>query len=369
MSAAHPELTDTLLKAVLVRRATGARTSAELVGDVVTAVEALPQRHRWSLWFAPQARLLPVLLVTALLLVTIVAGALMAGSQRSYRGFVEPFIHLPPEGATPSTPETGELLLSFNGRVHGLGLDVHMMWLYADGRLIWRRNVEGRSAELRGQGFGTTEPTRAVIEQRLTPAGAELLRSEAMSAGLSRMTALGGRHTSEARAGGAGVLWGGLVVHDGRQLSEGVWSDPALPLRLADPASWLPADAWQDQRIGGYVPTWYAVCVVRDVPDATAAVLAEDLLHLLPDQTQALLRSRSTGTVDIATNPDGTHTCYRVRTDDAHAISATLEDAGLQGGDSWSPLEYGIGAGVEGQGFYVSFPSILPHGEVTAYGG
>ena len=43
------------------------------------------------------------------------------------------FVGLPPEGAAPSTPERGELVLEFHG-----GTPSTDMWLYADGRLIWR---------------------------------------------------------------------------------------------------------------------------------------------------------------------------------------------------------------------------------------
>jgi WD40-like Beta Propeller Repeat len=83
MSNPHPKLTDAHLKEVLVRRSAGVRTSAELIGDVLAAVETVPQGRRWSLRLAPQQRLLPVLLVTALLLSALIGSALLAGSRNA----------------------------------------------------------------------------------------------------------------------------------------------------------------------------------------------------------------------------------------------------------------------------------------------
>ena len=46
------------------------------------------------------------------------------------------FIGLPPEGATPSAPERGELVLRYFGRRYA---HWYQVWVYADGRLIWQR--------------------------------------------------------------------------------------------------------------------------------------------------------------------------------------------------------------------------------------
>ena len=53
----------------------------ELVGDVLAAVATVPQGHRWGLRLAPQQRLMPVILLTALLLSALIGFALIAGTR------------------------------------------------------------------------------------------------------------------------------------------------------------------------------------------------------------------------------------------------------------------------------------------------
>jgi hypothetical protein len=108
---------------------------------------------------------------------------------------------LPPEGATQSEPQHGELVMSELGY-----MPWYMVNLYADGRLIWAR--EPRPG---------TQPGPVVsvwIEQRLTPEGVELLRSGAVP--------LGGQ--------------------------------------FHNPAQGLPVSAWEDPKLRPYVPSRYAVC-------------------------------------------------------------------------------------------------------------
>ena len=69
---------------------------------------------------------------------------------------------LPPEGATPSTPESGELVVELANRV----------WVYADGRVI--SSVYDYSLE----------PYSGLVEQHLTPEGVEFLRSNVLATGL-----------------------------------------------------------------------------------------------------------------------------------------------------------------------------------------
>src|SRR3990170_2001438 len=47
------------------------------------------------------------------------------------------FIGLPPEGSTPSTPKSGELVLSLWGRSTTDQGPLFRAWVYADGRMIW----------------------------------------------------------------------------------------------------------------------------------------------------------------------------------------------------------------------------------------
>jgi len=88
---------------------------------------------------------------------------------------------LPPAGAPPSAPETGELVIHYDGRP-GLTdgwTPVHQVWVYAAGRVIWRD--EGGPF---GVADGTGEVRTGLLEQHLTPEGVELLRAEVISTGL-----------------------------------------------------------------------------------------------------------------------------------------------------------------------------------------
>jgi hypothetical protein len=84
---------------------------------------------------------------------------------------------LPPAGARPSAPERGELVLSVEGSTGG---PFTLLWVYADGRLIWHR-----------QGFppeGADGSPTGLFVQRFTPAGIEFLRSEVVSTGMFEET-------------------------------------------------------------------------------------------------------------------------------------------------------------------------------------
>ena len=98
------------------------------------------------------------------------------------------FIGLPPEGATPSTPE-GELVVSISRVRHtGHARRVDRLssarstgcrrsascWVLADGRLIWQKYEDLPE--------GANSLSTGLLEQRLTPEGVELMRSEATAA-------------------------------------------------------------------------------------------------------------------------------------------------------------------------------------------
>jgi hypothetical protein len=362
MSTPRQRLPDALLKAALAQRAAGPSTRAELVDDVLAAVESLPQRRGWTWPLAPEQRLLPILLVAALLLSVLIGFGLAVGSPLQpdrdevlpERGFVEPFDGLPPEGAVPSRPDSGELVLVFAGRVEGI--DAHGMFLYADGRLIWKRNLDSRANT---RAFGTTEPTTALIEQRLSPEGVELLWTAVLEAGrISRVPAREGDDWIGPGNGPGVWPWGGLLFNDGEQLVEMTWSDATLPARLADPGTWLPASAWVDQRIGGYVPTLYAVCFEPDLEDR------------LPGSVLALLASRSRGA--IANDAACGHT---VTIEEARLIAATLDDAGFARLPDRTLLEYRILPADDAErdagdmsNVAIWFSPVLPHGELTCFG-
>ena len=284
----------------------------------------------------------------------LLAGALAGGGRLFRRDrapafsdhtLVAPFVALPPEGAPPSSPETGELVLSFDGRVYAFGLTFHRVWVYADGRLIWIR--EGA--------------TTGVIEQRLTAEGVDRLQSEAISKS-SRLL-----DDAELPPFGEswyrpGVLWGGMRVRIGDRLRHVAWDDATLPERLADPASWLPPSSWADQRIGAFVPSRYAVCF-EHFHTGAGTIDRSRLLDLLPEAAQSVIRS---GELDVRSHDasDRDPRClYQVTTDDARTLADLLAGAGLPR-DNLDSTRYDIDIsqlGVDGQAMVELLP-VLPDG-------
>ena len=154
------------------------------------------------------------------------------------------YVGLPPAGAEPSGPQEGTLI----AWVH----EIHVGWVYvyADGRVIsWSE----------GCCLSPPEPS-GYREQRLTPEGAELLRSELLATGLfdrdQHLRVAGELNENQIR-------WGLAAVHDGDRFVQVTWGEapPAANaiktsptpeqaitlvglIRPADPGSSLPASAW-----------------------------------------------------------------------------------------------------------------------------
>ena len=113
-------------------------------------------------------------------------------------------LDLPPEGAPPSSPEHGELVLAVDGRGMAAGRALTHMYVYADGRLIWWREGDLPA--------GADE--HSIFEQRLTPEGVELLRSEVISSGLFErdLIFMGGEADPDPLP-----FWGGMGVRRGER--------------------------------------------------------------------------------------------------------------------------------------------------------
>lgn len=318
----------------------------------------------------PVGRLAFVLLVLALV-VAMAGGAMVVGrflerdAEDLLRGraFVEPFTGLPLEGAAPSEPKDGELVLSFGGRVNMLGLDYHRMWLYADGRLVWKSNVEGHDVglDIWAERFDGHEPTTAVIEQHLASAGVELIRAEVLaSARVLGIAAAGEERSQWSRPG---VLWGALKLGDGDRVLAADWSDSRLPARLAYPGSWLPTDAWQDRRVGAFVPSRYAVCLGQALPAGVKGLAPIDVWDRLPEPTRNLIRSKAVEDLARDWNDQDPRCLYQVSTDDARAIVAGLEEAGLRReSDDGLSYSFPIGHGFPG---VIQLLVVLPDGEAV----
>ena len=222
------------------------------------------------------------------------------------------FIGLPPEGATPSAPKSGELVLHWLGRsaTHarphwrgGYVAPLVRVWVYADGRMIWSR--EGSIPA------GANEVTSGYLEQRLTPEGVALLRSRLVATGLfdRSLTLVFPRGTEKVpmpltRAGEpvscpqAEIRRGDAVLRlrcvgpedpDARGRTR-VTLDQLSALRrvdalFTDTASAMPASAWAVREVRAYVPSHYAVCMDTSPPKD-----ASQLLSLLPARAADVLR-------------------------------------------------------------------------------
>ena len=219
------------------------------------------------------------------------------------------FIGLPPRGATPSTPRTGELVASWWGDTAG-DWGKSRYWVFADGRLISLR--EANIPEGANPGF------TGFLEQRLTPAGVELLDSEV------------------------------------------VGSD--MPLVPRDVTSGLPARVWADRTISAYVASRYAVC-----SDGTAREL-ERLWSLLPARARNVLHGNE---MDAARSTEPIEHCWDVTTKQARALDEALDDGSFERDQRdksyrlsyvpkrWEPMDPDRGPPA------VSFEPMLPNGEWT----
>jgi hypothetical protein len=306
-------------------------------GDVMSRSGAHQRRRR---------RRLVVLAVVAL--VVAVGTAAASGTVRDFfldRGF----IGLPPEGATPSNPENAELVLFYWGPVAG-DWGKSRFWVYADGRLISLR--EANRPE------GANPHSTGYLEQRLTPDGVELLRSEIISIGLIDDDAVAVGNDAVPRGATEPVpSYSQLQVRDGDQLYRigRVGDLDRLVAWLTDPASWLPANAWEGREIRAYVPSRYAVCFAG-VP----AIAPSRLLPLLPEPAQALLRAREFA-------PGSFGPCTDLATEDARALREALIAAGLEQFEGIRIAPYVLTYRLKSPGPIrgILFEPYLPHGEIT----
>jgi hypothetical protein len=291
-------------------------------------------------------------LVAAAAVFVVVVGSATALAVRTFlvdRGFVG----LPAEGATPSAPTTGQLVLSFAGR-STTDQRLTQVWVFADGRLIWAR-----------PGFlpeGANGFTTGLLEQHLTPAGVEQLRSEVLSTGL---------FDHDLALSTTRLIWGEISARvDDRLVTVG-WanSDPysidpgsagrtpataeqypaleRLDALLPYPGPRLPPGAWEDKAIRGYVPSYFSVCytglpVDVSAPPSDPAVI----LSVLPARAQEILGGKERTRSEGLRGPAGgryypTRTdCSSVTTDEARDLMRTFDTARLTRESPEAGLEY-----------------------------
>ncbi len=286
------------------------------------------------------------------------------------------FIGLPPEGATPSTPETGELVVYRYARSRLL--------VYADGRLIWQQpSYLAEGANPRSTGY---------LEQRLTPEGVELIRSEVLASGLFDEDL---NLIADDDAGPCGIL---MRVPDGERLVKVFYGCPdqagpdsqaatenqtnailRLNERLADLQSWLPASGWQDQTIRAYVPSGFGICLHPSDPNETGPIttvdvestpqpdrgqLIEQLLNLLPAPAAEVLRGSET----VPSLDGSEEQCLVVTTDEARLLDQALNDVGaeLDQVAALAVLAYHVDyPGQDGAGVGIVFEPRFPDGSIN----
>jgi hypothetical protein len=339
------------------------RAPADVDPTAMARLAARARRSSVPIIFGPgQPGLrLGLILLALALAITTAAGALVAGRAFEHEpeeflsGPVAPFQGLPPVGAAPSTPETGELVLRSGARIVSIGGDVHQMWLFADGRLIWGRSLEGDHDAAWRSAFGRTEPLeRAMMEQRLTSDGVSLFLSHVVaSTTRTEPVEWPGCVAPPEVCRGPGLIWGGIAIKDGDRMQDVSWSDPDLPGRLADPGSWLPSSAWADREIRGYVPTRYAACPQPGV------------LDLLPAAARDILLTRGTR---MPADPEDA-ACYSVETADVRAIAEILDRAGFPRADHHSLLEYQVPRDSTDWRNRIAFTPMTPNGDMAGWGG
>ena len=240
-------------------------------------------------------------------------------------------VGLPPEDATPSLPKRGELVVGFVFG-HTMGDPGRFgLHLYADGRVIWQKL---------GEAYAGGDPTpTGLIEQRLTPEGVELIRSEVLSLGLFDRD----RHL----VGGYVPDFGWIEVQDGDRLARITWGDVGsgfapgpdtqatleqaralqrLDAQLEDLPSWLPASAWVDLEPKPFVPSRYSVCY-----DTEPGIGLDRVLDSFPRSAEEWLRPLDrTHDVNDRFGPTGMGFevwCSTVSTDEARSLAEILDAA------------------------------------------
>jgi hypothetical protein len=236
-------------------------------------------------------------------------------------------IGLPPEDARPSLPARGELVVGFLfGHTDG-DQGRFSLHLYADGRVVWQRLSSERDAGL--------------IQQRLTPEGVQLVRSEVLATGFfyrdvdrEVVGPLGGLHfgSIEVRTDRLERMsWGGVSLDDARSPVESsltpddVLAIERLDARLEDLGSWLPAGAWEQREPKPFVASRYSVCLETDRGGLETAIVtlprpASDQLRRLGWTHQVIEPSPAGSPINVW--------CSFVTTDDARALARAIDDAG-----------------------------------------
>ena len=266
---------------------------------------------------------------------------------------------LPPEGAMPSTPENGELVVALSsGTIPGGSHD--QVWVYADGRVISRVYDH------------TLEPYSGLVEQHLTPEGVEFLRSSVLHSGLfehdldlaskdpmccldisvrdgDRLVSLrlGPRYALSNHQAPIATQQQAMMLHSLEDL-------------LSFPSTW-PAYVWTEEQITPYVPSSYSFCSRFAEPSR--------VLGLLPEPGRELLRA---GYLKSHGSTDGTKVhCTRMTTEEVRAFAEILIAEWGPGHEQIVPGFSLENPGAQGPGsdIPIAINPVLPHGAWPWLGG
>jgi hypothetical protein len=280
---------------------------------------------------------------------------------------------LPPEGAVPSDPSLGQLVLRFASNDIPPGIT---MWVYADGRVIWSPFLSTPA--------GVGDAFTGLVEQRLTADGVAALLSQVGSTGLFEddlvlaRDSSGGFFEVDLRSGDRFVrvarYWGGLGVGAPRATDQQEAAIQSILDLFNDRSSW-PASGWQDQALSAYVPSSYVVCFGVRPRDAapghwTGPVEPAEVWALLPEAAQDLLGAGEPVTDTGAMHADGG--CTRVTTDAARALARSFEGSAVQRSRPQSRyfVGYVLSNPTPAWGeIWIQFGPVLPDGVATWLGG
>ena len=273
------------------------------------------------------------------------------------------FVGLPPEGAVPSAPADGELVMSVDATIGG---PLYRAWIYADGRMIWYKHADLR--------YGANHIVTGYLEQRLTPAGVARFRSRVLATGLfdhdlglsTRGTSLAGTVRVRAGDGFVTVSW---VHEDDAFVPPPVDAVPAtaeqedalndLELLFRHPIpSWIPDEAWANRTIRPYVASRYAFCSTAP----SGSLQASGFLSALPGPAASLLRGTTPMRLETTS---GDRFCWDVSTDDARILEQLLPHIRAERdptASAWGGPYYRAEIGRADVEVVISFEPYLPDG-------
>jgi hypothetical protein len=259
-----------------------------------------------------------------------------------------------PQGA-PSTPHVGEVIVSATTGVQSQTFRSYL--LFADGRFIWCCET-------------ATDHGGAYVEQRLTPEGAERVRSTYLASGVFDPAV-----PADAGAGLCMTLQPGYCVRgdDGRllyALTSARDADLLLSYVRTLEMS-LPETDWVDREVKPFVASRINACLQMYVDAVQVAPDVAALVPLFPPRVAELLGSRA------PTVTPAPAACFEMTRDEAQIVVDELLAPSANGVHEYWGILIGVTDTYDGTLRYSSdtntayfrFDPLLPNGELAMVGG